>query len=253
MNIKQPDMQHIPLLRKLWKEAFGDTDAFLDAFFTTAFAPKRCRCVFENNIPLAALYWFNCEYDGQPVAYLYAIATGVTHRGQGLCKQLMQDTHKYLENLGYLGALLVPGENSLFSFYEQLGYQTTCYNQEFTCSQVAQELTLRQVSSKEYASLRRRFLPAGSVLQEGENLTFLENECSFYAGDDFLLAARSNHRHLCGLELLGNIEVAPGLVHSFGCEEGRFRTPGVENAFAMYLPLTLSSQVAPSYFGFAFD
>ncbi len=253
MNINPPDIQHIPLLRKLWKEAFGDTDAFLDAFFTTAFAPERCRCVFENNIPIATLYWFNCEYDGQPVAYLYAIATAVSHRGQGLCKQLMQDTHKYLKSLGYLGALLVPGESSLFDFYKQLGYTTTCYLQEFTCSAEDQNLSLRLISSGEYAFLRRKYLPVGSVIQEGENLAFLQTECKFYAGEEFLLAAKITDSHLYGAELLGNAEVAPGLVHHLGCNDGTFRCPGSEKPFAMYLPFNPTNKITPSYLGFAFD
>lgn len=253
MNIKPPKEKHIPLLRALWKEAFGDTDAFLDTFFATAFATNRCRCLFIKDTPVAMLYWFHCEYEGQPVAYLYAIATAASHRGQGLCKQLMQDAHTYLKGLGYQGALLVPGEKNLFSFYERLGYKSTCHIKEFTCAGKSQALRPRRISSSEYASLRRKLLPAGSVIQEGKNLTFLENECGFYAGEDFLLAARLNHKHLYGLELLGNTAVAPGLVHSFGCDEGRFHTPGKDIPFAMYLPLQETEQVPPSYFGFAFD
>lgn len=253
MNISQPDAKHIPLLRKLWKEAFGDTDAFLDAFFSTAFSPKHCRCLFENNIPSAALYWFDCEYEGQPVAYLYAIATAVSHRGQGLCTQLMKDSHKHLKSSGYSGALLVPDTNSLFNFYGKLGYKTTCYLQEFSCSAQSRNISLHLIPSEEYASLRRKYLPMGSVVQEGENLAFLQTEGNFYAGDDFLLAARTTGNHLHGIELLGNTEIAPGLVHALNCTEGLFRTPGPDKPFAMYLPLSQDTLVPPSYFGFAFD
>ena len=45
MIIKSPETRHIPQLRQLWKEAFGDTDDFLDVFFSVAFAPERSRCV----------------------------------------------------------------------------------------------------------------------------------------------------------------------------------------------------------------
>lgn len=253
MNINQPDTKHIPLLRKLWKEAFGDTDIFLDSFFSTAFSPKRCRCVFENNIPLAALYWFDCEYSGQPLAYLYAIATAASHRGQGLCKQLMENTQKHLKNLGYSGALLVPAESSLFDFYKELGYTTTCHLQEFTCTAEEQNLSLRLISSEEYASLRRKYLPAGSVVQEGENLTFLQTEYDFYAGQNFLLAAKITGNRLYGVELLGNTKIASGLVHALNCTEGLFRVPGSDKPFAMYLPLSQDTQASPSYLGFAFD
>ena len=45
MTIDAPKKQDIPALKALWQEAFGDEEAFLDCFFSTAFSPKRCRCV----------------------------------------------------------------------------------------------------------------------------------------------------------------------------------------------------------------
>ena len=39
MIIKPPSKEEIPQLRTLWQEAFGDSDAFLDIFFSNAFAP----------------------------------------------------------------------------------------------------------------------------------------------------------------------------------------------------------------------
>lgn len=253
MNIKQPEEKHIPLLRQLWKEAFGDTDDFLDTFFHTAFSFERCRCVFEDDIPVAVLYWFDCEYEGQPVAYLYAIATTVSHRGQGLCKQLMQNTHKHLESLGYQGTLLVPGENSLFSFYEKIGYKTTCFHHEFSCTGEEQEIFPHKVSSTEYAFLRRKYLPSGSIIQEGKSLVLIQSEYDFYAGKDFLFVAQLTDDDLYVLELLGNTDPAPGLVHYFKCTKGLFRTPGFDKPFAMYLPLNKTVQTPPSYLGFAFD
>ena len=253
MNISQPDTKHIPFLRTLWKEAFDDTDAFLDAFFSTAFSPEHTRCVFEANMPIAVLYWFDCEYEGQPVAYLYAIATSASYRGQGLCTQLMEDTHKYLASLGYSGALLVPGENRLFDFYRKFGYETTCYLREFSCTAEDQNLSLRPLSCEEYASLRRKVLPMGSVVQEKENLAFLQTEGDFYAGEDFLLTAKKTDNHLYGIELLGNHEIAPGLVHALSCTEGLFRAPGSDKPFAMYLPLGQDTLTPPSYIGFSFD
>ena len=40
MIIKAPQVSNIPALRALWKDAFGDTDTVLDAFFQTAFSQK---------------------------------------------------------------------------------------------------------------------------------------------------------------------------------------------------------------------
>ena len=81
MIIDYPAENAIPQLRGLWKEAFGDEDAFLDAFFATGFSPDRCRCVTVDGQLAAALYWFDCSWEEKPLAYLYAVATGKAYRG----------------------------------------------------------------------------------------------------------------------------------------------------------------------------
>ena len=55
MTIKQPDSTQIPQLWDLWREAFGDSGEFLDAFFETAFSPERCLCATGNGQVIAAV------------------------------------------------------------------------------------------------------------------------------------------------------------------------------------------------------
>ena len=75
----------------LWKEAFGDSDAFLDDFDRTAFSPERyCAIIIESEV-VSALYFFDCEYEGGRLAYIYAVATAKDYRGQGLCRKLLDD------------------------------------------------------------------------------------------------------------------------------------------------------------------
>ncbi len=253
MNIKSPLDCQIPFLRQLWKDAFGDEDAFLDHFFTTAFAPERCRILSEGDTIVAALYWFDCQHDEMPIAYLYAISTASHKRGQGYCHMLMNDTHAFLAQTGYKGALLVPASPKLFDFYKDMGYETTCYIKEMTCPAKEAAIDLHPVTKEEYASLRRNYLPKGGVIQEKENLDFLQIEASFYAGEDYLLAARKEGDYLRGLELLGNPDIAPAIVHRLGFKKGTFRLPGNDIPFAMYLPLTQAPLSKPAYFGLPFD
>lgn len=242
----------IPALRSLWKEAFGDSDSFLDDFFRTAFHPDRCRIVTENGQIIASLYWFHCVCEGQPIAYLYAIATAKKYRGQGVCHKLMESTHRHLHTLGYHGVILVPGNNELFPFYESMGYQTCSTITTLECTASSDSVALSAISSNEFLKLRRTLLPRGSVLQENEHLDFLQTQARFYAGENFLLVARKEADTLYGIELLGDHRVAPQLPGAFQCTRGVFRTPGTGTPFAMYLPLTKEA-VRPSYFGFAFD
>lgn len=252
MIIENPSPARIPALRALWQQSFGDPDTFLDHFFEAGFSQKRCRCVVLDGQIAAALYWFDCTLAGSCFAYLYAVATAPTHRGKGLCRALLEDTHAYLQAAGYSGTVLVPGADSLFRFYEKTGYRTFCHVREFTCNAAGAPVRLRSAAPEVYASLRKKLLPAGSLLQEGETLTFLSRYSRFYAGNDFLLAATLEQGMLTAHEYLGDPTLAPGILSALGAAQGCFRIPGTEKPFAMFRPLGNYASV-PTYLGLALD
>lgn len=303
LSISKPREEQIPKLRKLWKEAFGDTDDFLDGFYKTAFDKERCRCVIIDGEVAAALYWFDCDIKEENVAadtsqtdlqaaslellqtdlrsaevsgdvvsekrnhriaYIYAVATAKKFQGQRICHKLMEETHKYLRECGYEGVILVPGSEELFRFYEGIGYRICSYIREFQCVAEPKNISFEQIDMETYAMLRREYLPKGGVVQEKENLDFLKMQACFYAGEDFVLAARKEGDILRGLEFLGNEKVAPAAVHALGCKEGYFRVlaktewsitdDGCQRIvpFGMYYPLTEHYKM-PKYFGLSFD
>lgn len=251
MRIEDPRQEQIPQLRKLWQEAFGDGEDFLDLFFYNVFSPDRCRCLSVDGQVAAALYWLDCRVYGRPVAYLYAVATRKAFQNRGLCAALMADTHTHLKRMGYAGAILVPGEPALFRMYDKMGYRICCGIGEQTCRAGREPMPLRSLDAAEYARLRRERLPEGGAVQEGENLTFLENLVKFYAGEDVLLCASVEKGKLRVPELLGDVGKAPRILAALDVQEGTFRFPGGNRSFAMYHPFTDSP--APKYFGLAFD
>ena len=253
MIIDRPQESQLPQLRRLWQEAFGDSGEFLDGFYGAAFSRERCRCAVEDGQVTAAIYWFDCQCRGQKLAYLYALATAKAHRGKGIAHTLMADVHELLSRQGYTGTVLVPGEPRLAGLYETMGYRPFGSILEFSCSAGYDAVSLRQLSPGEYARLRRELLPPDSVIQEGENLAFLSLQADLYAGEGFLLAARREGDALAGIELLGSLSAAPGIVKALGCRQGSFRAPGEGRSFAMYRPLGSRSHPAPAYFGLAFD
>lgn len=253
MNIDYPRRYDRGALRALWREAFCDTEEFLDAFEATAFSDKRCRCARLDGEICAALYWFNCSYRGGRVAYLYAVATKSEYRGRGVCTALMKDTLDLLRSLGYAGCVLVPGSEDLFNFYARLGFRTCGYVNEFKALAAERGEEIREIDAEEYAELRRRFLPHDAIIQEDESIDFLKTQATLYTGGDFLLAARREDDTLRGIELLGNLENADGIVKSLGCKAGKFRTAGTEKPFAMYFSLSEEPVSNNIYFGIAFD
>lgn len=250
MNIDYPSQIQIDDLRALWQEAFGDDDTFLELFYTYGFAPDRCRCVTVDSHVAAALYWFDCQYQGRPLAYLYGVATAKAFRGKGLCRALAENTHAHLKYLGYAGAILVPAEEELFQMYGKMGYSVCSSVSEFTCTAGPEAAQMRQVDATEYSHLRREFLPEAGVLQEGDNLDFLQTMADFYAGEDFLVTV-AHEDEFFAPELLGNVQAAPGILTALRKNQGRFRGPGADKHFAMYCPL--SDAPHPGYFGLAFD
>lgn len=252
MNIKSPKNADIPALRSLWKEAFGDTDDFLDVFFSAAFADERAMCVTDKGEIVGALYWFNCIHQGRRVAYIYAVATAKARRGQGICHKLMEHTHNHLKCLGYKGAILVPGSRELFDFYNGMGYETCSFIKIFNCKAGNVSIPIKNIGKMEYAQLRREFLPSGGVIQEGESIAFLDAFATFYKGNDFVLAGRQNNSVFHGTELLGNTAQAQGILKTLNCCEGEFRTCGEDKPFAMYYQLENNTEI-PEYFGLAFD
>ena len=252
MRIYNPTHVHIPSLRRLWKDAFGDGDAFLDLFFSRGFSPDRCRCIAPEGEVAAALYWFDVHCCGHKMAYLYAVATAPSHRGRGLCRRLMEDTHRHLSALGYSGAVLVPQSDALRAMYRKMGYRDCTRIREFSAAPAEGLSDLRQLSPREYAAARLEYLPENPVIQEGASLDFLSVLAEFYAGDGWLAAASREGDTLRCPEFLGDSRAASGLVSALGCTRGHFRTPGEDLPFAQYLPLAADCP-APNYLGFAFD
>ena len=239
-------------LRQLWQEAFGDSQETLDAFFATGFSSERCHFLVENEIPVSALYWFDCALGGKKLAYIYAVATKKSHRGKGFAARLMEETHSLLREKGYAGAILVPGEESLFAYYEKLGYRAATKVEGFTATVAESPVSVREISPAEYACLRKNYLPNGGVLQEGETLSYLATYARFYKGEDFLLSASHQGESLLVHEFLGNTDICGNILCALGFSRGVFRTPGNGRDFAMLFSLIEDCPV-PTYFGLALD
>lgn len=238
-----------PALTKLWQEAFGDEIAYIDAFFETAWAPERSRVAVIDGEIAGMHFWFDCELDGQKLAYLYAVATDKRFRGRGVATKLMEDGEELLEARGYAGAILSPGSESLFRFYADRGYETVGYRSEERIM-AGQPIPIREVDEEEYALLRRTLLPENGVRQEGENLRFLHRFSRFYAGEGFCAAVYGSEAFLP--EYLGDREKIPGMLGALGLSEASVRMSGddVSNAMGKWFSPADKRRI---YLGFVYD
>ena len=234
MTIDRPTDRDIPALRELWKEAFGDSDEFLDGFFREGFAFDRCRCLFVKGQPVAALYWFDCDYRAQRLAYLYAVATKNALQGQGLCRALMDSTHAHLEALGYGGTLLVPGNEGLFRLYEKLGYVPFCPRKMVTVSAGGAAVEAAPISPERYLALREGYLPQDAARLQLPALRYVGTYCGFYEGDGFAFCGAVEDEKLYCQEFLGDVEKLPGVLRYFGAASGECPLFVEGEPYAMY-------------------
>lgn len=111
-------------LRALWCEVFGDTAAYVDAFYEN----------FDNDIMgyvvtdekgtvCSALTCHLCgTYGERPVYVSYAVCTRGEMRGQGLAAMLISFVRDKVTDEGGI-SIVSPAEPSLVSYYEGLGYE----------------------------------------------------------------------------------------------------------------------------------
>lgn len=251
MIIDKPTLAQVPTLNTLWQQAFGDPEPFVDRFFSAGFSPERCRCITIDGEAVAALYWFDCVWQNKKLAYLYAVATENAHRGQGLCRKLMENTHDHLQASGYHGAVLVPGTPALATMYQKAGYTPFRFVDTVSVFANGPTCPVNEISAGEFENLRKNFLPENSVVQDTETYTFLATFCRFFLGEDFLLCASQENSTLYVQEFLGNREKLPGILSTMQLQKAVTKISG-SNIFAMYRSFTQDKQL-PGYFGIALD
>lgn len=256
-----PDYRHaapadLPALRRLWQEAFQDSEEFLNRFYSTGFSPGCSLLATDSSRILGAAYWFGGTCRGQKIAYLYGVATGRAFRGQGVASGLLDALHRLLAAQGVRGVLLVPGSAGLFAFYARLGYRPCSPVSSLLAAPQGPAIALHPVSAPLYGALRARMLPPGSVIPDETSLRFQSRLARLYAGRKLLLCCYRENGILQARELLcpDPVRAAPGILKALHLPAGSFRFPAQDGRnFAMFHPLPGFHGPDPAYLGLAFD
>lgn len=249
MIIDNPSPRHISALRSLWKQAFGDSDRFLDLFFENGFAFDRCRCVFQEGEPVAAVYLFDGTWNGEKVAYLYALAVEKDHQKQGLSRLLLADTHGHLQQSGYVGCIMEPATESLQEYYGRLGYRLFGGRDEKKYCKSENPSRITELGTLAYENQRKALLPVDGICQAGAMTEFLQSQAILYGGPDFVAAVSREERRI--LEFLGDTKQIPALLCALKWDCATVRTPG-SHPKTVYLDFA-GRENLPSYFGLPMD
>ena len=244
MIIKAPTQADLPALKSLWQQAFGDPIGFIEGFFQTGYNPDRSLVLCDGETIAAVAYWFDCLWEGKKCAYVYGVATASAYQGKGLCRALMTQLQQQLTAGGYVGAILVPAKEGLFSLYQKLGYAPFCPMKKQTFYP-ANAVCVTHAPAEQYT-------PAGSVIHTSDALLFLETYCKFYSGDGFRCWGAVEDATLYIQEFVGDAACISGICAGLGAEKAVCRIYGSGNDYAMYLPLR-DPDFHPSYFGIPLD
>jgi len=139
-------MQHIEVgfprwesrddLIRLWSEVFGDTPAVLQFFFDTVFSPENTLVVTADGKIVSALYLLPAalSFKGKHrrAHYIYAAATAPDFRSRGYMDRLLQEAAIVGEKRGDAYSILLPSQDSLYSFYAGKGYRELFRNRVCT-------------------------------------------------------------------------------------------------------------------------
>lgn len=149
--IRLAEKKDIPELKALWQEVFQEEKAYLDAFFIKLFKEENALIYEEDDQIVAALHMipYTMMTDGveHRLLYLYAIGTMPGYRGRGYAGAITREALRIAEDRGYSGAFLVPAEESLFRWYEGMGFETVFQKTQMRMD--AEELLLLEYGETE--------------------------------------------------------------------------------------------------------
>lgn len=120
-------------VRALWKKCFGDSEAFMDLYFTRKYTDEQNIYTEHGGQVVSALQYFIYPFQwgsgpcGRSVGYLSGIATLPEYRKRGYAATLIRKAHLELHSRKVMFSMLIPAAPALFGYYRKFGYSTCSY------------------------------------------------------------------------------------------------------------------------------
>ncbi|MDR1779194.1 MAG: GNAT family N-acetyltransferase [Tannerella sp.] len=113
-------------IANLWKTVFGDTDEFIDLWFSRVYKDEQTLSLSRNGRIVSALQIIPYEMSSYgsilPVGYVCGVCTLPEERGKGCMTQLMRQAEDLMRERGLALAMLIPASQQLFDLYRRFGY-----------------------------------------------------------------------------------------------------------------------------------
>lgn len=117
----------------IWRECFGDSEEFIDLYFSRRYTDD---CTFvsraEGRIVAASQCFIYEMTGGIKVGYVSGLATMPEYRGQGHARLVMQQMHQWLRLQGIAYCTLIPsGPYAAQWYHKQFGYNYGIRNDKY--------------------------------------------------------------------------------------------------------------------------
>jgi Predicted acetyltransferase involved in intracellular survival and related acetyltransferases len=180
--IREASEQDIPQLKQLFKVCFGDTDAFLNIFFTEYFPNTTCMVAIRDERIVSMLFLCPAKMVADEyrrlIYYVYACGTLPEYRRKGIMEQLLQVSHAFAKQQDAWGLILVPAGEHLASYYLRLGFSPFSHNVKEKMTPIAYDEEIEilkpcELSLKQITYIRnRQFKGEYQVLWSQKHIAF---------------------------------------------------------------------------------
>lgn len=154
----------LPRLKALWQRSFGDAAEEIGRLLACLYAPGRGLVLEAEGRVKSMLLSLPLTLVGRTgetrsARYVYAFCTDPAARSRGYGRTLLSWAEEQAAGVGCAAVVMVPGEESLFAFYEGLGYVRDFPRRTMRGAAAAVPgAALRRVTPEEYGEAREALL-----------------------------------------------------------------------------------------------
>ena len=111
--------------RRLWQLCFGDSDEFLDRYFSLVYREEEVLLAEDGSNAIGHLQFpkvaLSLGEETLPLGYVLAVCTHPDHRGNGIMRPLLHEALRREKARGDVASVLLPAEDWLFRYYTSVG------------------------------------------------------------------------------------------------------------------------------------
>lgn len=207
--------EFIPELKIMWLKIFGDSEDYLNSFFDKVYKNENTLVYVENEKVVSVLFMIPYKFVNSgkenEIVYLYALATEPAYRGRKLMSKLIQKSLTISTERGYALSVLIPAEDTLFSYYKQFGFEDyfeqvkiTKTFEEIENKLISNNFQIQEVGPKRIEFIKANeeqiyeaythskiFMPEGIILSKEQNEFYIE-ELEKEGGQAFVFDLNGN-------------------------------------------------------------